>query len=158
MCFDRMDWYYEKALEKYFEVQGSCELLLTDEEETEVARRAANHIGLFLTWVIRRNLEGELHREEFPKALEEVRTGALPGVDFFLRECDGKFWDEDVSPELLPFVEEYYGGGQYWTDYVGWVLDELGDLPLEFVAGWEDYLKLEPLLDRAYEAFRGARS
>ena len=152
MCFDRMDWYYEKALEKYFEVQGSCELLLTEEEEEEVTRRAGSHIGFFLTWIIRRGFEGELH-QEVPQALEQVREGALLGVDFLQQYCDGKFWDEDLCAEILPFVEEYYGGDQYLRDYTGWVLNDLCDLPLEFVGSWEDYLRFEPLLDRAYQVF-----
>lgn len=157
MCFDRADYYYEKALEAYCQTEKRGGEALTDEDQEEITRRAASHIGLFLTWVIRKGFEGELHRE-FPQVLEQVRTGELPGVDFFLRCCDGKFWDEDLCPEILPFVEVYYGGGQYWTDYMGWVLNDLCGLPLEFVAGWEDYLQLEPLLDRAYEAFQRTRS
>ena len=87
--------------------------------------------------------------------LEQVRTGELSGGDFFLAECDGKFWDEDLGPEVLPFVESYYGGGQYWKDYVSWVLDDLCDPPLEFVGSWEDYLQFEPLVDKAYQAYCG---
>ena len=153
MCFDRLDWHYEQALEKYCQVQKEGrELLLTDEDETEVSRRAGNHIGFFLTWIIRRGFEGELH-QEFPQTLEKVGAGELLGVDFFLRCCDGKFWGEDLCPEILPFVEEYYGSNQYFKDYIDWVLNDLCDLPLEFVGSWEDYLRFEPVLDRAYRDF-----
>ena len=41
---------------------------------------------------------------ELPEILEQVKTGRLLGVDFFLRYCDGKFWDEDLCPDILPFV------------------------------------------------------
>jgi len=152
VCFDRVDYYYEKALEVYCQLPGKNKDALTDEDQNEITRRAGNHIGLFLTWIIRRGFEGELHQEE-AQALEEVRAGKLPGVDFFMEYCDGKFWDEDVCTEILPFVEDYYGGGRYWTDYIDWVLNDLCDLPMEFVGSWEDYLRFEPLLDRAYEAF-----
>lgn len=154
MCFDRMDYYYDKALKAYCELEKKNPNSLTDEEQDEVALRSCNHIGFFLTWLIRRNLIGELHRER-PQVLERVRTGDLLGADFFLAECDGKFWDEDVCPEALPFVEAYYGGGRYWRDYVDWVLNDLCDLPLEFVGSWEDYLQFEPMLDRAYKKFCG---
>lgn len=152
MCFDRMDYYYEKALAAYCRQEKKDPDALSDEEQDEIALRAANHIGFFLTWIIRRDFVGELHRER-PQRLEDVRTGKLSGADFFLAECDGKLWDEDVCPEILPFVETYYRGGQYWKDYVNWVLNDLCDLPLEFAGSWEDYLRFEPLLDRAYRAF-----
>ena len=152
MCFDRIDWHYEEARKKYREVQKKGGGPLTEEEEEEVARRAGSHIGFFLTWVVRRGFIGELHRE-IPEILEAVKAGRLLGVDFFLRYCDGKFWDEDLSPEILPFVVQYYDGGQYWKDYIDWVLNGLCDLPLEFVGSWEDYLQFEPLLDQAYRDF-----
>lgn len=153
MCFDRMDHYYDKALKAYCELEKKDPGALTDKEQDEVALRACNHIGFFFTWLIRRDLIGELHRER-PQVLEQVRTGALSGAEFFLKECDGKFWDEDVRPEALPFVERYYGRGLYWKAYVNWVLSDLCDLPLEFAGSWEDYLQFEPMLDGAYQALR----
>ena len=152
MCFDRMDYYYEKALESYCQLTKKSADALTGEEQDEVAVRACNHIGFFLTWVIRRGFEGELHKER-PQLLERVRTGELLGADFFLAECDGKFWDEDIAPEILPFVTDYYGSGQYWQDYIGWVINDLGDLPLDFVGSWEDYLQFEPTLDKVYQMY-----
>jgi len=151
VCFDRVDYYYEKALEVYCQQVKKGADALSDEDQNEITRRAGSHIGFFLTWIIRRGFEGELHQEE-AQVLGEVKTGKKLGVDFFLEYCDGKFWDEDVCPEILPFVEKYYGGGRYWTDYIDWVLHDLCDLPMEFVGSWEDYLRFEPLLDRAYEA------
>ena len=150
MCFDKVDYYCDKAREAYCQTEKKEPL--TEEDEWEITRRAANHIGFFLTWLIRRGFEGELHRE-LPRALEEVRTGKLLGTDFFLKNCDGKFWDEDVSPEAQPFVVHYYDSGQYWRDYIDWVVNGLCGLPLEFVGSWEDYLRFEPLLDQAYQDF-----
>ena len=151
MCFDRLDNDDDKALKAYCQLEKKDPNALTDEEQDEVALRACNHIGFFFTWLIRRNFIGELHRER-PQVLERVRTGEVSGADFFLSECDGKFWDEDVCPEVLPFVEAYYGKGLYWMAYVNWVLNDLCDLPLEFVGSWEDYLQFEPMLDGAYQA------
>ena len=153
MCFDKTDFYFEKARKEYCAVSKKDVDSLTEDEEIEITRRAGNHIGFFLTWIIRKGFEGELH-QELPQALEEVRTGKLLGVDFFRRYCDGKFWDEDLCPEILPFVVKYYDGGQYWTDYVEWVINDLCDLPLEFVGDWEDYLQFEPVLDQAYQDFQ----
>ena len=80
--------------------------------------------------------------------------GEMRGTDFFLQYCDGKFREEDVCPEALPFVMAYYGEGLYWRDYVDWVLNTLCDIPLEFSESYEGYLRLEPVLDRALEAYR----
>ena len=77
-------------------------------------------------------------------------SGARPSP----RACDGKFWDEDLCPDILPFVVWYYDGGQYWEDYVEWVVNQLCDLPLEFVGSWEDYLQFEPVLDQAYQDYQ----
>ena len=150
MCFDKVDYYWEKAREAYCQTEAKGGDALTEDDELEITRRAGNHIGFFLTWVIRKGFEGELH-QELPEVLEEVKAGKLLGADFFLQYCDGKFWDEDLCPELLPFAEEYYGSGQYWKDYVDWVLNDLCDLPLEFVGSWEDYLRFEPVLDQAHQ-------
>lgn len=151
MCFDRVDYTYDTALKNYCQAYHKDAGTLTGGDHDVIARWAGNHIGFFLTWIVRRGFEGEIHRE-LSQALKQVKTGELPGVDFFLKYCDGKFWNEDVCPAVLPFVESYYGSGQYWKDYVNWVLNDLCDLPLEFVGGWEDYLRFEPLLDQAYQA------
>ena len=153
MCFDKVDYYCEKAREAYCQTEAKDGAALTEDDEYEITRRAGSHIGFFLTWVVRRGFGGDIHRE-IPEILEGVKAGRLLGVDFFLRYCDGKFWDEDLCPEILPFVVRYYDGGQYWKDYVQWVVEVLCDLPLEFVGSWEDYLQFEPLLDQAYQDYQ----
>ena len=152
MCFDKVDYYCEKAREAYCQTEAKDGAALTEDDEYEITRRAGSHIGFFLTWVVRRGFGGDIHRE-IPEILEAVKAGRLLGVDFFLRYCDGKFWDEDLSPEILPFVVWYYDGGRYWEDYVEWVINVLCDLPLEFAGSWEDYLQFEPLLDQAYQDY-----
>lgn len=152
MYFDKMDYAYDAALKNYCQAYGKDAGALTGDDHDMIARWSANHTGFFLTWIIRKGFEGALHRE-LPQVLEEVKTGKLLGVDFFLRYCDGKFRDEDVCPEALPFVVWYYDGGQYWKDYVEWVINILCDLPLEFLGSWEDYLQFEPLLDQAYQDY-----
>ena len=76
------------------------------------------------------SLEGEIHEDE-PEALEKVRKEEMLGVDFFLDYCDGKLWISDFSNEILPFVGAYYE--QYIHEYNVWVVNDLCDLPLEFV-------------------------
>lgn len=151
MYLDRMDYLYDKALRTYCELEKKEAAGLSEGDCLEVSRRACAHIGFFFTWLVRRHMLGDLHREE---SLEAVRLGEMSGTDFFLRYCDGKFREEDVAPAARPFVADYYGEGLYWRDYVDWVLHELCDIPLEFSESYEDYLRLEPVLDRVLEAYQ----
>lgn len=151
MYLDRMDYLYDKALRTYCELEERDAAGLSEADCLEISRRACTHTGFFFTWLIRRHMAGAIHQEE---PLEAVRLGEMRGTDFFLQYCDGKFREEDVCPEALPFVMAYYGEGLYWRDYVDWVLNTLCDIPLEFSESYEDYLRLEPVLDRALEAYR----
>ena len=153
MTFERLDTYYEDALRAYMEIEKKSSCTPTAADKLAASRMGCNHIGVFLTWVIRRNLEGDIHRQYVARELEQVRHGELTGVDFFLQCCDGKFWDEDVQPELVPFVQEYYCGEAFWKDYVDWVLAN-GGIPMEYVSDWNEYLQFEPVLDAAWAAYR----
>lgn len=39
------------------------------------------------------------------------------------------------------------------NDYIGFVFNELYDIPCEFDFDWKDYKKFEAILDRRYETF-----
>ena len=60
---------------------------LTEEDMREIERYTANHIGFFLTWMIKHRFEGKIHRDDNEGA-EAVRREELLGVDFFLDYCD----------------------------------------------------------------------
>ncbi|MDE6314546.1 MAG: hypothetical protein K2M46_13195 [Lachnospiraceae bacterium] len=155
MTFDRMDYYFEKALEIYCEESKKDSSQLIEKELEEVQYRASNHIGFFLAWIIKNDFIGEIHRkleeDGIESAVDAVKNEKMSGTEFFLEQCDGKFWDEDVSDEILPFVEKYYE--DYFHEYVTWVIEDLGDLPMEFIGTWEDYHQFEHILDEAYKEF-----
>ena len=67
--------------------------------------------------------------------------------------CDMAFTDEDIREEIVPFIEEYYDK-EYLNDYCNSIGNEKV-LSTEF--SWEDYFKLEPVLDEAYKKFRESR-
>lgn len=149
--FDRIDVHYTQAMEPYCALRSKTEEDLSDEETDDIWRMAGNHIGFFLTWLFCHHYEGSLHDDE-PQAVEQVRTGQLLGVDFLMQYCDGKFWGEDFSDDIFPFVDAYYDD-HYWTDYANWVVNELHDLPYEFIGTWEDYQTFAPMLEKAYKKF-----
>lgn len=78
----------------------------------------ATHIGLFLRWCFVKGWAGKLHVTEAPAAVAAVVNGGMSGTDFLLKHCDGKFTDEDLTPEGNAFAERYYGDdGLYLVDY-----------------------------------------
>lgn len=149
--YDRMDNYYDAAYENFLFLYKKKPEEITEENEIQIQRMAANHIGFFMTWIIQHHFEGEIHEDEL-EALEKVRKEEMLGVDFFLDYCDGKLWISDFSNEILPFVGAYYE--QYIHEYNVWVVNDLCDLPLEFVGTWEDYHRFEHIIDEAYADYK----
>ena len=76
----------------------------------------------------------------------------MTGTEYLIEYCDTKFWSDDVAETLIPFIREYYWKS-YFKDYCNWVINELCDLPMEFIGTWEDYHKFEHVIDKAYEEF-----
>lgn len=148
--FDRMEYYFDEAHQRHITLKDIDVEALTEEQELEIVRRAGTHIGFFLTWIIKHHLEGKYLMDE-EEALEAVRREEMLGVDFLMEYCDGKFVSHDVSEEIFPFVDSYYD--KYFTIYAQWVINELHDLPLEFVGSWEDYHQFEHILDEAYASY-----
>lgn len=152
MTFDRIDDWMDKAMGAYCEMNEKEPSELTEEDYKELQYYAGNHIGFFLAWIIKHDFIGEVHKDEYDKeAVEAVKNEKMSGVEFVIQYCDGKFWDEDVSDEILPFVKKYYKN--YMGDYIDWVLEELCDIPLEFIGTWEDYHNFEHILDEAYQNY-----
>lgn len=154
--FDHADYYFEDAMDSYCELYDKSESELTDSDRDEIMRYAGNHIGFYITWVIRKGELGSMHTDD-PRAAaaaERVKKGELPGVDFLMQFCDGRLNPEDMSGPMAEFTAEIYD--DYFKLYSEFVIDEINDLPLEFIGSWEDYLAFEPVLDRLYE--KAARS
>lgn len=149
-AIDRIDNYYDKAFEVYCENKNIAPEDVTAEQLDEIYLYAGNHIGFFLAWVIKHDLIGDIHKD--CEGVQKVKDETMTGTEFLIEYCDTKFWSEDVADELLPFIQGYYMQ-QYFSDYIGWVLDDLCDIPMEFIGTWEDYHEFEPLLDAAYQKF-----
>ena len=72
----------------------------------------------------------------------------MTGTEYLIKYCDMKFWSDDVAEPLIPFIREYYETS-YFQDYCDWVINDLCDLPMEFIGTWEDYHEF----DEAYKEF-----
>lgn len=151
MAIDRADWHWESAEKLYRETNGITGEL-TETQENDIWLLAANHIGLFLRWVIENGFEGEGADEQ---ACEMVREGRMTGAQYLMRYCDGKLWDEDIRSDILSFVTKYYDE-QFFDDYGLSCGNEDEELPCySFISGDDDYMRLRQRIDAAYEKFIG---
>lgn len=154
MAIDRADWHWDSTEELYrktYSITGD----FTEEQEDEIWSLSANHIGLFLRWIIENGMEGDEADEE---ECEKVRNGQMSGSEYLLNNCDGKLWDEDIREDILPFVEYYYNANGYFKDYADCCIND-NDKPLYGIISSEnDYLQLKEKISEAYRNFMETRS
>lgn len=139
MTYDRIDWHSEgKGFPK--EINTEC---------------GGTHIGMFLTWIIENDLIGELHREDSQESLSKVKNREITGRDFLIKECDSKFWDEDLNEEGNEFAKYYYANqdyGQYILDYEE-IFTEYNNL-YKVKDSWENYDRLKSVINKRYNEWK----
>ena len=115
----------------------------------------ATHTGMFLAWAILSGLVGAFHQEESQQLLIRLRERSISPGGFFVKACDEKFTDEDLSDEGNAFARDYYDSktGLYLNDY-----EEVlgGDHPTLYHMPdtWENYDRLQPTLDRRFSEWK----
>ena len=57
--YDRMDNYYDAAYENFLFLYKKKPEEITEENEIQIQRNAANHIGFFMTWIIQHHLKAK---------------------------------------------------------------------------------------------------
>jgi hypothetical protein len=123
--YDRIDWHLDSAIEA-----GQPE------------EHAFAHIGLYLAWLIRRNLH---EPRTFPEELvAAVKAGEMTGSD--LRDViDGKLTEADMSAEGVAFSDARY---EAYLDAYAARFAQLPEYGVE--DGPATYEKVEPILDQMY--------
>jgi hypothetical protein len=118
----------------------------------------ATHTGIFLAWALVSGLAGELHETELLEELEQLRRREVTPGAFFLSTCDGKFSDEDLSPEGNAFTREYFDfeSGEYLTDYANVFSEDLPSL-YHVPDSWESFERMRPVLDERLTEWRSSR-
>ena len=111
----------------------------------------AIHTGMYLSWALLNGLAGEIHLEEFPEGLEELKFQKITPADFFLKYCDGKFTDEDLNEIGNEFTADYFDfqNGQYLTEYSLLFGETLPSL-YHVENTWENYVKVSALLNKRF--------
>ena len=109
----------------------------------------ATHTGMFLA------LAGELHLEDSPEGIAALRERSTTPGAFFMRFCDGKFTDEDLSEARNLFASKYFNfeTGNYLSDYcaaVGINIHRIYYAP----DTWENFDRLKPVLEKRYAEWK----
>lgn len=148
MRIDKIDVGYDRALEVYCELKGVTPEAMTEEQRYELNLYAGNHIGFFVAWLIKHDYISDKYKD--CEGVQKVKEETMTGTEFLLEYCNGELWTDDVVDSLAGFAERYVNI-YYFRHYIGWVLDELCDIPMEFIGTWKDYHSFEHVLDEAYK-------
>lgn len=145
MAYDRADWHYGDG----------------DYPKDLPPENGGTHIGMFLAWAIMNGLEGGLHREDSQDSLAAVRARRMTGRQFLWKECDQKFWDEDLDDEGNAFAAEYYNDqkghhGPYFDDYEETLCAALPSL-YHVEDSWENYDRIAAVINRRFAEWRKRR-
>ena len=140
MAIDRMDWHYG--------AEGFPQ---------ELDQRAGGtHIGIFLAWVIHNDLIGEFHMMRSVGSIEAVKARKMSGTEFLERECDEKFWNEDLNDTGNEFAKYYYESGKYFEDYASVLAENLPTL-YHVQDTWENYEKVSPAITKQFVSWQNSK-
>lgn len=152
MLLDNVDFYAEDTMRTYCHLYRKQEENLTKEDWNEIYRIAGNHIGFLVNWLAEKDgIDADFSGMDTDK-LELVRQRKMLGLDLLLEELDGKLLLEDIMSDYQNFISSFYKT-EYWQMYAKWVIEELCDLPFEFVGTWEEFDQFKPLVDQAYQLY-----
>lgn len=143
MAYDRADWHY-----------GADNFPKDLPSES-----GGTHIGMFLAWAIMNGLEGDFHRENSPTSLAAVRARQMTGCQFLFKECDEKFWDEDLSDGGNAFAKVYYDvTGESCCNYLEDYEQAFPGVPAYCVEdNWQNYDKIASIISQRFEEWKMKR-
>lgn len=141
--FDDASWHYEG-----------------DYPEELAQENSGTHIGMFLTWCIRHKLLSEELMEDAAEEIIEVENKEITGAQFLWRVMDGKFTSDDVSEEIVPFIDDYYEDGKkfsynYYEDYITVVEKNKKYESIYHVEdSWENYEVIGKIISNRYDQWK----
>ncbi|MGR4865532.1 DUF7832 domain-containing protein [Caulobacter sp. LARHSG274] len=112
------------------------------------------HIGMFFAWAAIHDLAGELHREDFPEGLASLIDRRVTPAQACEELLDGKFHDEDLSPEGNAFAQAYYNAKGYYRD-LGAVSTALELASVYHIPdSWVSYDLIAPYIDKQFKKWK----
>jgi hypothetical protein len=136
MAYDKAKWHYG----------GDFPADLPEEQ-------AFVHTGMFLGWLIDRNLVSDQFHKDFADEIEKFHKRETSGPRIF-QLCDGVFDEEMLSEPGNQFTREYYGNndggyGQFLEDYDELLADDL-DSTYHVEDTLDNYNMLKDQIDLRY--------
>lgn len=120
----------------------------------------STHIAFFLGWCVLNGLASEYQETQCSEDLKKLRARSKTPSEWFIRVCDEKFTDEDLSAEGNAFALEYYGqpgngnstSPAYLSDYSA-AFAEFSKI-YAVPPTWESYDRLAPAIARRFVKWR----
>ncbi|MCG8313367.1 MAG: hypothetical protein MI976_09135 [Pseudomonadales bacterium] len=112
----------------------------------------ATHIGMFVAWCLLNDLAGKIHTDEFPEGLEKLRNREETPGQWFIKNCDEKFTDEDLNKKGNQFAQDFYAPEE--SPYLGVYESSLGqNIPNLYAVPdtWESYERLAPEISASFK-------
>jgi len=150
--YDKSKYQWDSAAKEYYNQFGITYEDLIDKDKELIWDYAGNHIAFFMTWIIQNNYLSSLHADE-KEDIEAVKNENMKGNDFLMNNCDGVLSREDLSDEILEFVDLYYDT-HYLNDYCACMETQLHRTILGIGFSWEDYNCFKNVIDEAYKRYK----
>src|ERR1044071_8963553 len=111
------------------------------------------HTGMFLGWLIDRDLYSDFFAEESEDLITAFKNREKTGAQVY-KWFDGVLSDEMLSDEGNAFAQDYYlAEGRYLQDYDDLLCDGLPSL-YHVQDTWENYAKLKAKIDERYVGWK----
>lgn len=119
---------------------------------------AYHHGGMFLGWLVERDLVSEFFKSEGAAEIREFKRRKITAPELY-RAWDGVLTDDMLSTEGNAFAGEYFNlsTGPYVTEYGRLLADGL-ETTYHVEDTWESFERLKRHLDERFAAWRATRS
>ena len=149
---DKAEWQWDSAAGEYLQMNGIATQDLNSKQQEIVWQWAANHIAMFLTWLIDRDLLSEEH-QEWSAQQQAVRQRRMTGYDYLRDNCDLTLVRDDLSEAAAIFADAFYDS-HYLREYSICLIEQCHQSILATPFRWEDYEIIKAqVLETAYTRF-----
>lgn len=153
---DKAEWQQKTACEVYSKAFHKPTEALTQQDHAVIWEYCANHIAVFLTWVIEQDFLSKLHDDNLQDAAG-VKERRITGFEFLSNHCDLVLSREDLSRKIVKFVDLFYE--DYIEQYCEFMENKLHKTVLGTTFSWEDYALIKAnIIDPGYHKYLNNQS